>query len=79
MEPAEKSLRETLKLDTQNRFPKTYQFLAAILVKKNDLNGAEEELRNYLKFAPGAPDAESVRHQLNQLEKVTRSSAAPGK
>jgi tetratricopeptide (TPR) repeat protein len=44
MEPAEKSLRETVKLDTQNRFPKTYQFLAAILVKKNDLNGAEEEI-----------------------------------
>jgi tetratricopeptide (TPR) repeat protein len=77
MEPAEKSLRETVKLDTQNHFPMTYQFLAAILVKKNDLNGAVEELRNYLKFAPAAPDAESVRRQLYQLEKVTRSSAGP--
>jgi tetratricopeptide (TPR) repeat protein len=79
MEPAEKSLRETVKLDAQNRFPKTHQFLAAILVTKNDLAGAEEELRSYLKLAPNASDADSVRRQLAQLEKVTRSGAGAGR
>lgn len=75
MEPAEKGFRETVKLDTQNQFPKAHQFLAAILVKKNDLNDAAEELRNYLKSAPGAADAAGVRHQLAQLEDVIRTAA----
>ena len=46
---------------------------------KNDLAGAEEELRSYLKLAPNASDADSVRRQLAQLEKVTRSGAGAGR
>ena len=72
MEPAEKSLRETIKLDSQHQFPKAHQFLAAILVTKKDFSGAQEELRSYLKLAPNAPDADNVRHQLNGLEAVAR-------
>jgi tetratricopeptide (TPR) repeat protein len=79
MEPAEKSLRETVRLDTQNHFPKAHQFLAAVLVKKKDLPGAEAELRTYLKLAPAAADADNVRHQLDQLERVTGLNASAGK
>jgi len=75
LEPAEKAFRETVKLDTQNHFPKTHQYLAAILVKKNQIGDAAEELRNYLKYAPGAADAAGVRHQLAQLEDVIRTAA----
>ena len=76
MEPAEKSLREAIKLDSQNRFPKAHQFLAAVLVKKDELSGAAEELGRYLELSPGAQDAEPVRKQLAQLQRVAGGGGA---
>jgi len=78
-EPAEKSLRETIKLDTANHYPKAHQFLAAILVAKKDYANGAEELRSYLKYVPDAADARTVRRQLSELEKLTTASAQPGK
>jgi hypothetical protein len=34
-------------------------------------------MRNYLKFAPGAADAGTVRAQLEQLEKLSAQNAPP--
>lgn len=78
-EPAEKSLREVIRLDAQNRYPKAHQFLAAILVTRKDLGGAAEELRNYLKLVPAASDAETARRQLAELDKINRTGETPGK
>ena len=70
MDAAEKSALEAEKLDTEHRYPQVSHLLGVILAQRQDYTGAAGEMRNYLKFAPGAQDAATVRGQLDQLEKV---------
>jgi tetratricopeptide (TPR) repeat protein len=74
MDAAEKSFRETEKLDTTHHYPKTHQYLAGILVTKKDLPAAAEELSNYVKYAPNAPDIAAMRRQLRQLQDAARTA-----
>lgn len=70
IEAAEKSAREAQKLDTAHRFPKVNHLLGIILADRRDYGAAAEQMRNYLKFAPNATDAATVRGQLSELEKL---------
>ena len=72
---AEKSAREAQKLDTQHRIPKVEHLLGLLLVEKHDYNAAAEQMRSYLRFAPGAQDAAQVRNQLAELEKFLGQTA----
>lgn len=79
---AEKSVRQGLKLDEEHRIPRMEYLLAVILMQKQDFPNAAEHLRNYLQFSPKAEDAEKVRAQLVQVEKLTtakQAAAAPPK
>jgi tetratricopeptide (TPR) repeat protein len=67
---AEKSIREAQKLDTRNRLPKSSQLLGAILIEKQDYVGAAEQIRKYLSVLPAGADAENVKKQLAELERV---------
>lgn len=69
-EAAEKSAREAQKLDTAHRYPKVEHLLGIILADRREYGAAAEQMRNYLKFAPGAQDAATVRTQLTELEKL---------
>jgi lipoprotein NlpI len=75
MDAAEKSAREAEKLDTQHHFPQVSHLLGVILAQRQDYTGAADEMRTYLKFAPGAADAATVRGQLDQLEKLSAQNA----
>jgi hypothetical protein len=75
MDVAEQSAREAVKLDTGHRIPKAQHLLGMILADKRDYTGAAENLRGYLKFAPQAGDADTVRQQLSELEKLTGGAA----
>ena len=77
MDAAEKSAREAEKLDTEHHYPQVSHLLGVILAQRQDYTGAAGEMRNYLKFAPGAADAATVRGQLDQLEKLSAQSAPP--
>ncbi len=77
MDAAEKSAREAEKLDTQHHYPQVSHLLGVILAQRQDYTGAADEMRTYLKFAPGAADAGTVRGQLDQLEKLSAQSAPP--
>ncbi|HWQ52874.1 MAG TPA: tetratricopeptide repeat protein [Bryobacteraceae bacterium] len=70
LDQAEKSALEAQKLDTQHRFPKVNHLLGVIMADRRDYSAAARHMRNYLKFAPGAQDADRVRTQLNELEKL---------
>jgi tetratricopeptide (TPR) repeat protein len=70
MDAAEKSARE-------HHYPQVSHLLGVILAQRQDYTGAADEMRNYLKFAPGAQDAAIVRGQLDQLEKLSAQSAPP--
>jgi len=77
MEAAEKSARDAEKLDTEHRYPQVSHLLGVMLAQRQDYTGAAGEMRDYLKFAPGAQDAATVRGQLDQLEKLSAHSAPP--
>ncbi len=68
-EATEKSARQLEKLDTGHRYIKINRILGALLAARNDYAGAAEQLRDYLKFARDADDANEVRTQLAELEK----------
>jgi tetratricopeptide (TPR) repeat protein len=73
---AEKSAREAERLDAQGRLPRIWQFLGTILANRGAFPEAAEQMRQYLKLAPQAPDAGAVRERLSRLEAL---SAAAGK
>jgi tetratricopeptide (TPR) repeat protein len=67
---AEKSAREALRLDTRKEYVATLHLLGVILAQKHDYPGAAEQLKAYLKEAPQASDAATVKGQLAQVERV---------
>lgn len=76
LELAEEHAREAAKMDPQHRIPKIHHLLGVILAQRHDLNGAAEQMRLYLKFAPNAADAAMVRTQISELEKMTSAQGA---
>ncbi len=72
---AEESVRRAQKLDTRHQIPQLSHLLGTILADKQDFTGAAEQMREYLKFAPQAQDAATVRTQLEQLEKLTKPAS----
>jgi len=80
MDAAEKSAREVVKMDGRHQLPRASHLLGIILAQKQDLSGAREHMSNYVKFAPNAPDIDSVKQDLAKIEKMlgaTASTAAP--
>jgi tetratricopeptide (TPR) repeat protein len=72
---AEKSARQGLTSDTAHRFPKMDHLLGVLLAQKRDYSGAAEHMRNYLRLNPAASDADLVKKQLAEIEKVTEAQA----
>ena len=76
-EAAEKAAREGMKMDSQNRIPKLAHVLGVALAQKQDFSGAAENMKLYLKLVPNAPDAETVKKQLAEIEgNASQASAA---
>lgn len=76
LEAAEKSARDGLKQDEMHRIPKLEHVLGIVLAQKNDLTGAAEHMKAYLQFAPTAKDADFVRNQLSEVEKLQGEATA---
>ena len=70
LDEAEKSAREARKLDAKNRIPKIDHVLGIVLAQKRDLPGAKDSLSAYLKASPNAGDADQVKKQLEQIDKL---------
>ncbi|MBI5281779.1 MAG: tetratricopeptide repeat protein [Candidatus Solibacter usitatus] len=79
LDVAEKSAREAVKLDAQHRNPGASQLLGYILADKGDYPGALEQMKGYLSFAPLAPDVDSIRKQVAELERITGAKATAQK
>ncbi len=81
LEQAEKSARKAETLGAQHSFPLVSLLLGVMLANRQDYADAAEQLRSYLKAAPTAPNAEKVRQQLAELEKLgvspVKAAAAP--
>lgn len=71
LDVAEKSARQAVKLDTDHRNPRSSHLLGIILADKGDYPGALDQMKGYLSFAPNASDADAVKRQVAELERVT--------
>ena len=79
MEQAERSARQAETLGAQHAFPQVNLLLGVMLANKRDYADAAEQLRSYLKAAPTAPNADKVRQQLAEVERLqaAESKTAP--
>lgn len=68
LDTAESSVRKAQRIDNRHRFPQTRLLLANLLHRKQDHAAEIEQLRDYLKIAPQAADAEQVRCHLQVME-----------
>lgn len=76
MDDAERSMRKFISLDNEHRRPMAALYLGDILARKQDFAGALEQAKAYLALAPNAPNSQSVREKLKELEQL---SATPAK
>ncbi len=67
-EDAEKSARETIKVDRDKRFPKIHHVLGVALANRNDFKGAAGSLKSYLEMNPNGRDSDFVKKQLADFE-----------
>jgi protein O-mannosyl-transferase len=77
LDAAEKSAREAIRLDTAHRNPRTSYVLGLVLAEKQEYGQAIDSLNVYLRAAPNAPDSETVRKQLSNIERLAKSQAQP--
>jgi hypothetical protein len=50
--------------------------LGMVLAEKHDYHGSTQNLRDYLHYAPAAPDSAEAQKQLDEIEKVIASEAS---
>ncbi len=72
---AERAARKALRLDGAHRFTQAYLILANVLYRNQDVAGAVEQMRAFLKFAPSASNAAEVRARLQELDKEANAAA----
>ena len=75
LDAAETGTRRGLELDAQHRFPQLEYLLGAILAQKHDYAAALEHVRNYLRLAPHAADAETAQKQAEELERLSTKTS----
>jgi tetratricopeptide (TPR) repeat protein len=76
LDAAEKSAREGLRLDSNHRIPRFEHLLGMILASKRDYAGAALMIRSYLQREPDARNADEVRRQLAEIDRLAGKTAA---
>jgi tetratricopeptide (TPR) repeat protein len=76
VDAAEKSAREGLRLDPNHHIPKLEHLLGTIRAKQRDYAGAAQLYRSYLDHQPDGKDAELVRKQVADLDRLAAQSAS---
>lgn len=74
---AAESVKRVLHLDTRHQYPQASQLLGLILADRHDYSGAAAQMRDYLKYAPQAKDAPTVRAQIETFEKQSAVASQP--
>ncbi len=76
LDEAERSALRVQRLDGTHRFPLVHIILAGIYERRKDSAAAADQLRDYLKYAPGAANEGQVRARLEKLESAPRATAS---
>ena len=72
---AEKSIRAAIQMDHPHTNARATYVMGLILAAKHQFGPAADLLNSYLKAAPNAPDAETVRQQLLEIQRQARLTA----
>jgi Flp pilus assembly protein TadD len=75
MEQAEKSARKAETMGVQQAFPQVSLLLGVMLANRREYADAADKLRSYLKAVPSASNADQVRQQLAEVEKLSASDS----
>ncbi|MDE3167561.1 MAG: tetratricopeptide repeat protein, partial [Acidobacteriota bacterium] len=73
---AEKSGLEAERLDTRKKLPTVQQVLGLISAERKDWDAAAKHFKDFLKMSPTGAEADTVRTQLAQVEKIQQQLAA---
>lgn len=77
LDAAEKSVREGIKLDANNRIPKMRHVFGIVLAQKQDYAGATEQMKGYLSTIPAeSPEAATVKKQLAEVQRLAGNQPA---
>jgi tetratricopeptide (TPR) repeat protein len=76
---AEESAREAVKLDANERIPRIRYLLGIVLAQKGNFKESAELMKYYLQKSPNAGDAETVKQQLADIERMIRPQEASAK
>lgn len=79
LDEAEGSVREAVKLDPNARLPRTRYLLGVVLAQKGSFKESAENIRFYLDKAPDANDAETVKQQLAEVQRLITPQEASNK
>jgi tetratricopeptide (TPR) repeat protein len=71
---AEVSARQAIKLDPKHQNARADYLLGMVLIAKKNYADAAAELKTFMKATPNAPDLETVKEQLAELEKLLLES-----
>jgi tetratricopeptide (TPR) repeat protein len=74
LDQAEHSAREGLRVDKDQKIPRLSYILGLILLQEHKYGESADCFRNYLKLAPNARDADVVRQQLAEFDKLTATA-----
>jgi tetratricopeptide (TPR) repeat protein len=73
LDVAEESARQAMKLDPDHRFPRASYILGLVLASKKDYAGALPYLREFIQRSPNAPDAQTVKKQISDVEALANA------
>jgi tetratricopeptide (TPR) repeat protein len=76
---AEKSAREAIRIDTDHQFPRAEYVLGFILRNRQDYAAALPLMKSYVAREPNAPDIETIKKQIVQMEQVAAAGQPAAK
>jgi tetratricopeptide (TPR) repeat protein len=71
LDPAEKFVRQGIRVDDTRAFPKLQYLLGLILIKKHQYPQASEQFQQYLNGAKQAADIEQAKKQLAEIDRLS--------
>jgi len=74
---AERSAREAIERDVQERYPDVVRLLGLVLAEQGEVAEAYEHLGRYLELMPDASDAEDIRDRLAEIDTLVEAQSRP--
>jgi regulator of sirC expression with transglutaminase-like and TPR domain len=75
-EAAEKSASHGIEVDKQHQFPRLEYLLGMAQYQRHEYADAVVHIRNYVRLAPHASDAQAIQKQADEIERLSSKTSA---